>query len=155
MWGERSIRVACQTRACFFLSCGWVCVCDRTGGLPCRRMSSHLTPADGTDERTIQQDNELEALASIFGDDFQDLRNKDPWMVTLAEDISTAATLWCSCAYLSDFSRGISGNPGVCLQVKRPPEVYLCLRPNGLNNGQGCYATVDLQVKCPPSYPDV
>lgn len=56
-------------------------------------MSSHLTPADGTDERTIQQDNELEALASIFGDDFQDLRNKDPWKVTLAEDISTAATL--------------------------------------------------------------
>lgn len=45
-------------------------------------MSSQLTPADGTDERTIQQDNELEALASIFGDDFQDLRNKDPWKVT-------------------------------------------------------------------------
>uniref|UniRef100_H3DJ97 eIF-2-alpha kinase GCN2 n=1 Tax=Tetraodon nigroviridis TaxID=99883 RepID=H3DJ97_TETNG len=87
--------------------------------VPCRRMSSQLTPADATDEHTIQQDNELEALASIFGDDFQDLRNKDPW------------------------------------KVKRPPEVYLCLRPNGLNNGQGCYATVDLQVKCPPSYPDV
>ncbi|TNM95554.1 hypothetical protein fugu_016637 [Takifugu bimaculatus] len=82
-------------------------------------MSSQLTPADRTDERTTQQDNELEALASIFGDDFQDLRNSDPW------------------------------------KVKRPPEVYLCLRPNGLNNGQGCYATVDLQVKCPPSYPDV
>lgn len=68
-------------------------VCDRTGGLPCRRMSSQLTPADGTDERTIQQDNELEALASIFGDDFQDLRNKDPWKVTLAEHISTADML--------------------------------------------------------------
>lgn len=53
-------------------------------------MSSQLTPADRTDERTTQQDNELEALASIFGDDFQDLRNSDPWKVTLAEAISTA-----------------------------------------------------------------
>lgn len=65
-------------------------MCDRTGCLPCRRMSSQPTSADGTDERTIQQDNELEALASIFGDDFQDLRNKDPWKVTLARHISTA-----------------------------------------------------------------
>lgn len=56
-------------------------------------MSSQLTPADGTDERTIQQDNELEALASIFGDDFQDLRNKDPWKVTLAEHINIADIL--------------------------------------------------------------
>lgn len=84
-----------------------------------RRMSSPRTPTDGTDDRTVQQENELEALASIFGDDFQDLRNKDPW------------------------------------KVKRPPEVHLCLRPNGLNTGDECYATVDLQVKCPPSYPDV
>ncbi|GAA6213726.1 eIF-2-alpha kinase GCN2 isoform X1 [Lates japonicus] len=82
-------------------------------------MSSQHTPADGTDDHTVQQENELEALASIFGDDFQDLRNKDPW------------------------------------KVKRPPEVHLCLRPNGLNNGQECYVTVDLQVKCPPTYPDV
>uniref|UniRef100_A0A671XE93 eIF-2-alpha kinase GCN2 n=1 Tax=Sparus aurata TaxID=8175 RepID=A0A671XE93_SPAAU len=77
------------------------------------------TPTDGTDDPTVQQENELEALASIFGDDFQDLRNKDPW------------------------------------KVKRPPEVYLCLRPNGLNTGEECYVTVDLQVKCPPTYPDV
>ncbi|XP_018545619.1 eIF-2-alpha kinase GCN2 isoform X2 [Lates calcarifer] len=82
-------------------------------------MSSQHTPADGTDDHTVQQENELEALASIFGDDFQDLRNKDPW------------------------------------KVKRPPEVHLYLRPNGLNNGQECYVTVDLQVKCPPTYPDV
>uniref|UniRef100_A0A4W6DTV1 non-specific serine/threonine protein kinase n=1 Tax=Lates calcarifer TaxID=8187 RepID=A0A4W6DTV1_LATCA len=75
--------------------------------------------ANGTDDHTVQQENELEALASIFGDDFQDLRNKDPW------------------------------------KVKRPPEVHLYLRPNGLNNGQECYVTVDLQVKCPPTYPDV
>lgn len=82
-------------------------------------MSSQHTPTDGTDDYTVQQENELEALASIFGDDFQDLRLKDPW------------------------------------KVKRPPEVHLCLRPNGLNNGQECYVTVDLQVKCPPTYPDV
>lgn len=54
-------------------------------------MNSQHTPADGTDERTIQQENELEALASIFGDDFQDLRNKDTWKVTLAKDVSRAA----------------------------------------------------------------
>ncbi|XP_041827550.1 eIF-2-alpha kinase GCN2 [Melanotaenia boesemani] len=82
-------------------------------------MSSQHTPTDGTDDYTVQQENELEALASIFGDDFQDLRSMDPW------------------------------------KVKRPPEVYLCLRPNGLNIGQESYVTVDLQVKCPPTYPDV
>uniref|UniRef100_A0A3B5AXR9 non-specific serine/threonine protein kinase n=1 Tax=Stegastes partitus TaxID=144197 RepID=A0A3B5AXR9_9TELE len=82
-------------------------------------MSSQHTPTDWTDDYTVQQENELEALASIFGDDFQDLRNKDPW------------------------------------KVKRPPEVHLCLRPNGLNNGQECYVAVDLQVKCAPTYPDV
>uniref|UniRef100_A0AAQ6AAV9 non-specific serine/threonine protein kinase n=1 Tax=Amphiprion ocellaris TaxID=80972 RepID=A0AAQ6AAV9_AMPOC len=81
-------------------------------------LSQHA-PTDWTDDYTVQQENELEALASIFGDDFQDLRNKDPW------------------------------------KVKRPPEVHLCLRPNGLNNGQECYVTVDLQVKCFPTYPDV
>ncbi|CAN9502229.1 unnamed protein product [Ophioblennius macclurei] len=75
--------------------------------------------ADAAEEHTVQQENELEALASIFGDDFQDLRSKDPW------------------------------------KVKRPPEMYLRLRPNGLNNGQECYATVDLHVRCPFNYPDV
>ncbi|XP_077394275.1 eIF-2-alpha kinase GCN2 [Festucalex cinctus] len=72
-----------------------------------------------TDDHTVQQENELEALASIFEKDFQDIRHNDPW------------------------------------KVRRPPEVHLCLRPKGLNHGQECYVTVDLQVKCPPNYPDV
>ncbi|XP_015229195.1 PREDICTED: eukaryotic translation initiation factor 2-alpha kinase 4 [Cyprinodon variegatus] len=82
-------------------------------------MSGQHTPTDRTEDYTVQQEHELEALASIFGDDFQDLRNQDPW------------------------------------KVKRPPEVHLCLRPNGLNNGEECYVTVELLVKCPPTYPDV
>ncbi|KAF7664989.1 hypothetical protein LDENG_00158310 [Lucifuga dentata] len=82
-------------------------------------MSSQHTHTPETDDYTVQQENELEALASIFGDDFQDLRNRDPW------------------------------------KVKRPLEVHLFLRPNGLNNRQECYVTVDLQVRCPPTYPDV
>uniref|UniRef100_A0A8C7M9E7 eIF-2-alpha kinase GCN2 n=1 Tax=Oncorhynchus kisutch TaxID=8019 RepID=A0A8C7M9E7_ONCKI len=84
-------------------------------------MSCHQTSAagSGTDDYSVQQENELEALASIFGDDFQDLRNNHPW------------------------------------KIKRPPEVYLCLRPNGLSNGKESYVTVDLQVKIPPTYPDV
>lgn len=46
-------------------------------------MSGQHTPAaaEGTDDYTVQQENELEALASIFGDDFQDLRSNDPWKV--------------------------------------------------------------------------
>uniref|UniRef100_A0AAY5K186 eIF-2-alpha kinase GCN2 n=1 Tax=Esox lucius TaxID=8010 RepID=A0AAY5K186_ESOLU len=84
-------------------------------------MTFHQTSiaGSGTDDYSVQQENELEALASIFGDDFQDLRNKHPW------------------------------------KIQRPPEVYLCLRPNGLSNGKESYVTVDLQVKCPPTYPDV
>lgn len=34
-----------------------------------------------TDDYAVQQENELEALASIFGEDFHDLRSKDPWKV--------------------------------------------------------------------------
>ncbi|XP_076017704.1 eIF-2-alpha kinase GCN2 [Genypterus blacodes] len=82
-------------------------------------MNSQHAHTHGTDDYTVQQENELEALASIFGDDFHDLRNNDPW------------------------------------KVKRPPEVHLCLRPNGLNNGQECYVTVELQVKCSSTYPDM
>ncbi|KAG9336525.1 hypothetical protein JZ751_002872 [Albula glossodonta] len=82
-------------------------------------MSSFQSAADELDDYAVQQENELEALASIFGDDFQDIREKDPW------------------------------------KVKRSPEIYLCLRPKGLNNGQESYVKVDLQVKCPPTYPDV
>lgn len=82
-------------------------------------MSRQHTHTDGADDYTVQQENELEALASIFEDDFHDLRNKDPW------------------------------------KVKRPPEVHLCLRPNGLNYKQECYVSVDLLVKCSTTYPDV
>ncbi|XP_034051262.1 eIF-2-alpha kinase GCN2 isoform X2 [Thalassophryne amazonica] len=73
----------------------------------------------GSEEHTVQQEHELEALASIFGDDFHDLRGNDPW------------------------------------KVKRSPEVYLCLRPKGLNNRQESYVTVDLHGQCPSMYPDV
>lgn len=45
-------------------------------------MSGQHSPAEGTDDHTVQQENELEALASIFGDDFLDLRSKDPWKVS-------------------------------------------------------------------------
>ena len=41
------------------------------------------------------------------------------------------------------------------IKIKRPLDVYLCLRPNGLRNGKESYVTVDLQVQCPPTYPDV
>lgn len=44
-------------------------------------MSSQHTPTDRTDDFIVQQENELEALASIFGDDFKDLRDEDPWKV--------------------------------------------------------------------------
>lgn len=53
--------------------------CSSEGG---RRMSSQHASTDGTDDYSVQQENELEALASIFGDDFQDLRKNDPWKVT-------------------------------------------------------------------------
>lgn len=51
-------------------------------------MSGQHTTADGTDDYTVQQENELEALASIFGDDFQDLRNNDPWKVRRLKGVS-------------------------------------------------------------------
>ncbi|XP_053488960.1 eIF-2-alpha kinase GCN2 isoform X2 [Ictalurus furcatus] len=79
---------------------------------------SPLNSADGNEDYVVQQENELEALASIFGDDFRDIRTEHPW------------------------------------KIKRPPEVYLYLRPKGLSHGQECYVTVDLHVRCPPTYPD-
>ncbi|KAJ8341453.1 hypothetical protein SKAU_G00337440 [Synaphobranchus kaupii] len=82
-------------------------------------MSYFQSATDELDDYVVQQENELEALASIFGDDFEDIRKNHPW------------------------------------KVKRPPEVYLCLRPKGLRNGQESYVKVDLEVKCPPTYPDV
>lgn len=48
-------------------------------------MSCHQTSAagSGTEDYSVQQENELEALASIFGEDFNDLRNNHPWKVGL------------------------------------------------------------------------
>uniref|UniRef100_A0A3B4CSF3 non-specific serine/threonine protein kinase n=1 Tax=Pygocentrus nattereri TaxID=42514 RepID=A0A3B4CSF3_PYGNA len=85
----------------------------------CSRMSAAPDSPHGNEDYFIQQENELEALASIFGDDFKDIRPQHPW------------------------------------KIKCPPEMYLYLRPKGLSYGQECYVTVDLQVKCPPTYPDV
>ncbi|KAL7873489.1 hypothetical protein AOLI_G00125600 [Acnodon oligacanthus] len=82
-------------------------------------MSAAPDSPHGNEDYFIQQENELEALASIFGDDFKDIRPKHPW------------------------------------KIKCPPEMYLYLRPKGLSYGQECYVTVDLQVKCLPTYPDV
>ncbi|KAL7861790.1 hypothetical protein SRHO_G00132310 [Serrasalmus rhombeus] len=82
-------------------------------------MSAAPDSPHGNEDYFIQQENELEALASIFGDDFKDIRPQHPW------------------------------------KIKCPPEMYLYLRPKGLSYGQECYVTVDLQVKCPPTYPDV
>lgn len=44
-------------------------------------MSCSPCSPDGNDDYIVQQENELEALASIFGDDFEDLRAKQPWKV--------------------------------------------------------------------------
>ncbi|XP_039525315.1 eIF-2-alpha kinase GCN2 isoform X2 [Pimephales promelas] len=65
---------------------------------------------------SLQQENELEALASIYGEDFTDIRAEGPW------------------------------------KVRRPPEVFLKLRPKGLGTR---FVSVDLQVKCAETYPDV
>ncbi|CAM4642116.1 unnamed protein product [Leuciscus chuanchicus] len=65
---------------------------------------------------SLQQENELEALSSIYGEDFTDIRAEGPW------------------------------------KVRRPPEVFLKLRPKGLGTR---FVSVDLQVKCPETYPDV
>lgn len=54
-------------------------------------MSSHHSATVGTDDYTVRQENELEALASIFGDDFQDLRNSHTWKV--AAHVSRALLL--------------------------------------------------------------
>lgn len=47
-------------------------------------MSRQRAPTEAPEERSVQQENELQALASIFADDFVDLRDKDPWKVTAA-----------------------------------------------------------------------
>uniref|UniRef100_A0AAY4CI97 eIF-2-alpha kinase GCN2 n=1 Tax=Denticeps clupeoides TaxID=299321 RepID=A0AAY4CI97_9TELE len=46
--------------------------------VPVSRMSCAPSSVDGSDDYCVQQENELEALASIFGDDFEDIRVKQP-----------------------------------------------------------------------------
>ncbi|KAI7805015.1 putative eukaryotic translation initiation factor 2-alpha kinase 4, partial [Triplophysa rosa] len=70
-------------------------------------------------DHSVEQENELEALSSIFGEDFTDVRSQHPW------------------------------------KVRSPPEMHLHLRPKALSHGQTSFVSVDLQVKCPPTYPDV
>ncbi|KAA0711614.1 eIF-2-alpha kinase GCN2 [Triplophysa tibetana] len=70
-------------------------------------------------DHSVEQENELEALSAIFGEDFRDVRSQHPW------------------------------------KVRKPPEMQLHLRPKALSHGQKSFVSVDLEVKCPPTYPDV
>ncbi|XP_029456049.1 eIF-2-alpha kinase GCN2 isoform X2 [Rhinatrema bivittatum] len=91
---------------------------DGGSGSYCSTASSALQQGGSGDLETYsqQQDNELQALESIYGRDFTDLRcSNKPW------------------------------------KVKQPSEIILTLRPQG----EEVYVTVDLWIKCPPTYPDV
>uniref|UniRef100_A0AAY5EBD4 eIF-2-alpha kinase GCN2 n=1 Tax=Electrophorus electricus TaxID=8005 RepID=A0AAY5EBD4_ELEEL len=51
------------------------------------RMSGSLNSPDGNDDYCVQQENELEALASIFSNDFEDLRTNRPWKVRCPPEV--------------------------------------------------------------------
>lgn len=51
---------------------------------------SLLNSPDGNEDYVVQQENELEALASIFGDDFRDIRNQHPWKVQKSSGVMTS-----------------------------------------------------------------
>lgn len=57
----------------------------------CNRIMSGSLPnsPDGNEDYVVQQENELEALASIFGDDFKDIRTEHPWKVQLSSLVMT------------------------------------------------------------------
>ncbi|XP_006275944.1 eIF-2-alpha kinase GCN2 [Alligator mississippiensis] len=73
----------------------------------------------------LRQDNELQALESIYGPDFRDLRRAWPRPRPRAAE------------------------------VKEPPEISLVLYPRGLTGNKESYVKVDLCVKCPQTYPDI
>ncbi|XP_035388430.1 eIF-2-alpha kinase GCN2 isoform X3 [Electrophorus electricus] len=50
-------------------------------------MSGSLNSPDGNDDYCVQQENELEALASIFSNDFEDLRTNRPWKVRCPPEV--------------------------------------------------------------------
>jgi len=54
-------------------------MCDYA--VPCIVARSMTSPHTSTEDYLVQQENELEALSSIFGDDFKDLRRNDTWKV--------------------------------------------------------------------------
>lgn len=57
----------------------------------CHRImsGSPSNPPDGNEDYVVQQENELEALASIFGDDFRDIRTEHPWKVRQSSRVMT------------------------------------------------------------------
>lgn len=56
-----------------------------------RIMSGSLpNSSDGNEDYVVQQENELEALASIFGDDFRDIRTEHPWKVMQSNDVKSS-----------------------------------------------------------------
>ncbi|XP_064415795.1 eIF-2-alpha kinase GCN2 [Latimeria chalumnae] len=82
-------------------------------------MNSQSISEPSEESYSDRQENELQALESIYGRDFTDLRQAGPW------------------------------------KVQRPPEIHLSLRPRGLSSDKDVYVKLDLNVKCPPTYPDV
>lgn len=61
---------------------------------------SFKNPTDGAESYLAQQENELEALASIFGDDFEDIRKKQPWKVLFPAVTCYRVFQLCHCGFI-------------------------------------------------------